>query len=310
MSPIRWDPLAGTPMLVAPARTTRPHDTIPHGTTGRPTVECPFCPGAEDRTPPEVWADRTEGTAPDRPGWRVRAFPNLYPVLPPDEGIHEVIVNSPRHVLTLWELTDDELSAAINGWAIREAAVRTDPRGLTAFLFVNQGAGAGASLQHSHAQVLGLPFEPPALAARRAAFATASQCPICAELADPAVAHVADAGPLVAWCPAAPPFSGAVRIAPSVHAPAWPAAPGASLAPLLRPVMQALADVVGTDAFNLWLHRTTIEDPDYHWHLEVVPRRGMLAGMELGSGVLSLFSEPLALAARLREWLATPAGGR
>lgn len=297
-------------MLVAPARTARPNDTVPGGDPARPGADCPFCPGAEARTPPEVWADRPDWTSADHPGWRVRAFPNLYPVLPPDEGVHEVIVNTPRHVLMLWELSADELSAAIDGWAIREAAVRADPRGLTAFLFINQGAGAGASLQHSHAQVLGLPFDPPALATRRRAFAEAPQCPVCAELADPAVARIADAGPLVAWCPEAPPFSGAVRIAPAAHAPAWPDAPGTAVAPLLGPVMRALADVVGTDAFNLWLHRSTAQNVAYHWHLEVVPRRGMLAGMELGSGVLSLFSEPRALAAEVRERLAAPAGER
>ena len=148
MSPTRWDPLTGTPMLLAPARTTRPHDT---GQGATVAARCPFCPGAEAETPREVWADRPAGSAPDGPGWRVRAVPNRFPVLPPDEGIHEVIINTPRHVLALWDLEIDELTAAINGWAIREAAVRADRRGLTPFLFVNQGAAAGASLQHSHA---------------------------------------------------------------------------------------------------------------------------------------------------------------
>jgi UDPglucose--hexose-1-phosphate uridylyltransferase len=302
MSPVRWDPLSGTPLLVAPIRTSRPHDTVPHP-SGAPAPPCPFCPGAESQTPPEVWADRPDGSPADGPGWRVRAVPNLYPVLPRDEGVHEVIVNAPRHVVALGELTHDELAAAIDGWAVREAAVRADLRGLTAFLFVNQGAAAGASLQHSHAQVIGFPFVPPALAARRQVFSASARCPICDELGDPGLARIATSGPLVAWCPDAPPLSGAVRIAPAVHTPAWPAAPGNDLARLVGPLMRALAVVVGTDATNCWLHRSGVDDSAFHWHFEIVPRRGMLAGMELGAGVLSLFSDPQALADAVRAAL-------
>jgi UDPglucose--hexose-1-phosphate uridylyltransferase len=300
MSPTRWDPLTGTPMLLAPARTTRPHDTGHGATDGR---ECPFCPGAEALTPPEVWADRPGGSAPDGPGWRVRAVPNRFPVLPPTEGIHEVIVNTPRHVLTLWDLEPGELAAAIDGWALREAAVRADRRRLTPFLFVNQGAAAGASLQHSHAQVVGFPFVPPLLAARRRAFRDASECPVCREISDPATARIAVTDTLLAWCPQTPPLSGSVRIAPLVHTAAWSDAPGAALATLARQVLQALAAASGTDALNVWLHRSDAADGPFHWHLELVPRRGMLAGMELGAGVLSLFAEPGALAAEIRERL-------
>jgi hypothetical protein len=100
-----------------------------------------------------------------------------------------------------------------------------------------------------------------------------------------------------------------VRIAPLTHTPGWPDAPGADLAPLLRPVLRALAGVVGTEALNIWLHRSEPRDRPYHWHLELVPRRGMLAGMELGAGVLSLFAEPEVLAAAISARLAAAGHG-
>jgi len=306
MTPVRWDPLTGTPLLVAPARIERPHDTGPVA-PGDPTpargpghADCPFCPGAEDQTPPEVWAVRPPGGAPDTTGWSVRAVPNRFPVLPPDEGIHEVVVNSPRHIVELWELSPTEMATAVDAWALRERAVRNDPRGLWPFVFLNQGAAAGASLQHSHAQLIGLPFAPPLLAAREDAFQRAPACPVCAELADPAIARIADAGPLTAWCPQAPPLSGAVRIAPRRHAPEWPARPGRALAEILGPLMRALAALVGTAAMNLWVNQRHPGGPDaYHWHVDIVPRRATLAGMELGAGVFSLLNDPTALAAAL-----------
>jgi UDPglucose--hexose-1-phosphate uridylyltransferase len=307
VTPVRWDPLSGVPMLVAPARTSRPNDTAqPHATSPSATPGCPFCPGAEHETPPETWAIRPDGSSADTPGWLVRAVPNRFPVLPRDEGIHEVIVNTPRHVLALWDLSEKELTAAIDGWALREAAVRSDARGQTPFLFVNQGAGAGASLQHSHAQVIGFPFTPPHLADRRRRFEVAAECPICSELADPDAVRIVESGTLTAWCPEAPPFSGAVRIAPVAHTAAWPTAPGAALGAFLGPLLRELAEVCATPALNLWLHHDPNGGDAYHWHLEIVPRRGMLAGMELGAGVLSIFTEPRLLAHTLRDRLGGP----
>jgi len=307
VSPLRWDPISGEPLLVATGRIARPHDTGPAAPLDSPPVsdaarpDCPFCPGAERETPPEVWADRDPGTARDTPGWHVRAVPNRFPVLPPEEGVHEVIISSPRHVLAFWDLTPPEMAAAIDAWALRERALRSDPRGLWPFVFLNQGAAAGASLQHSHAQLIGFPFAPPRLAAHEQAFHAAATCPICDELVDPELALITEIGPLVAWCPQAPTLSGGVRIAPRRHTPGWPARPGRDLAAILGPVMREVSAVIGTFAANLWLHQRRDDGPDgMHWHIELIPRRGTLAGMELGAGVFPLLSDPNELAQAIR----------
>lgn len=264
---------------------------------------CPFCPGAEHATPPERWADRPGGGAPDCPGWRVRAFANLYPVMPPDEGVHEVIVSSPRHVEGLGDLPGDDVAVAVDAWAARLRATAADPRGLWPFAFLNQGLLGGASLRHSHAQVVGLPMAPPLLVERARGFARAERCPICAELAtgDNVVAR---RDGLVAWCPAVPALSGAVRIAPERHAPEWGEAPGGGLGPLLRDLLAAATALTPTRAANVWVNLAPPGGMDrYHWHVEVVPRVGTLAGLELGAGVLALTREPAAAAAALRERL-------
>ena len=266
---------------------------------------CPFCPGNEAETPPETEALRPGGGPADGPGWLVRAIPNKFPAVAPDEGVHEVIVNTPRHLVRFGDLTDEEAELAGGVWADRVAAVEADPRGLWPFLFLNQGAAAGASLQHTHAQLVGLPVDPPRLVARERAFAEAPRCPICADLEAAAADGriVAEEDGLVTWAPEVPPLTGALRVAPADHLPDWTAAPGPAVAArAARRRTAAATEHLGAEAVNLWLHRRRGgRDDDYHWHFELIPRLGTLAGLELGTGVIAVAVSSAEVARRLRE---------
>jgi UDPglucose--hexose-1-phosphate uridylyltransferase len=299
------------PLLLAPSRAARPHDVAGPPSAGG----CPFCPGNEAETPPETFAVRPGGGPENSPGWRVRAFPNKFPAVAGQEGLHEVVVNTPRHVLGVADLTDDEAARAVGAWAGRLAAAFDDPRRLWAFLFLNQGAAAGASLQHTHAQLVGLPFAPPSLLERERAFAAAERCPICADLRD-ARPHrlVLERDGLVAWSPAAPALTGLVRIAPVGHQPGWDAdLDAAAVGRMLRTVSGLMDGALRARDQNLWLHqRRPGGDARYHWHVDAVPRVGTLAGLELGADVIPIAVDPRGAAARLRERAAAelePEGG-
>ena len=212
---IRLDQLTGLRTILAPARADRPFDfagpgkAAPDASAEEPPPDsCPFCEGREDRTPPETWADRPGGGPPDSPGWRVRAVPNLYPALAQTEegeveadegvtpagdplrassrerepdlfkasvatGFHEVIVNSPKHRTSLGQLDDSELSAAVAGWRERMSAYAE--RAAYVQLIVNEGKEAGASLEHSHAQLYALGFVPAQVARERERFISYNQ---------------------------------------------------------------------------------------------------------------------------------------
>lgn len=300
MSPVLWDPFSGEPILLAPRRAERPHDA---GTASTAGDGCPFCEGAEAETPPEVLAERPGGGAGNGPGWTVRAFPNRFPAIDPDEGVHEVVVTTPRHISNFADATEEETGGAVEAWAQRLEAVAGDERGLWPFLFLNQGAAAGASLQHSHAQVVGLPFSPPRLVRRENAFRTARICPVCADLVAADARLVADYGDLVAWCPAIPPLSGTIWVAPRRHVAGWADGfDGDATARALRDLIGRLRGALGAEAVNLWLHqRRPGGDGRYHWHLEVVARVGTLAGLELGTGAITVAQAPQVLAERLRN---------
>jgi UDPglucose--hexose-1-phosphate uridylyltransferase len=209
-------------------------------------------------------------------------------------------VPTPRHVVTLGALTPDELSGAMRIWALRLARVGRDERGLWPFCFVNEGAAAGASLQHSHAQVVGLPAAPPRMVAREAAFAGGAN-PIRDDLREAGERLVVEADGLVAWCPEVPPFTGTVRIAPREPAPDLDGADFGAAATLLLDVLARIGAALGEPALNLLVHqrRAGRTDP-YHWHMDVIPRLGTLAGLELGTGVVAIAQAPVGIAQRLR----------
>jgi UDPglucose--hexose-1-phosphate uridylyltransferase len=213
--------------------------------------QCPFCAGREDRTPPETLR---VGDGPT--GWSVRVVPNLYPAF----ERQEVVVHTPRHARTVAELTDDELALVARAWSERRRAV---PDGYLHAL-VNEGREAGASLPHTHSQLVWLPEAPPEAqhAVDRERWSV-----------------VLERRGLVLACPYASRMPYELVIAP--------AEPRASAFEddLLPEALALLAEGVrrihataGAAPLNAWLH----DGGD--WHLEVLPRLSILAGVELGAG--------------------------
>jgi UDPglucose--hexose-1-phosphate uridylyltransferase len=221
---------------------------------------CPFCEGREDRTPPEVFALPAEDRAPDTPGWRVRVVPNLYPAF----ERQEVVIHSPRHVRTFADLTDDEIDLVAEVWRTRTSGAG---QGYVHPL-INEGRAAGASLPHSHSQLVWLPEPPPAVAAERPEALT--------ELLPAAREQqlvVAEGDGVVAFCHPVGRLPYETLIVPEG---------GATLAAalrLLRELVARLRQAEGAVPWNAWLHHGT------SWHIELLPRLSVLAGLELGAGI-------------------------
>jgi len=185
MSELRYDPLQNRWTIIATERQQRPRDFVTRREVRRDKDDCPFCPGFEDRTPPEIAAIRDEeGTlAPDTdPGsepsnWRVRVVPNRFPALSPEAGevewsrrgiyecingvgAHEVIIEGPDHDLSMAEFPLDLTLDIFRMYRERLTALMQDRRLKYALIFKNHGATAGASLAHPHSQIIATPVTP------------------------------------------------------------------------------------------------------------------------------------------------------
>jgi UDPglucose--hexose-1-phosphate uridylyltransferase len=276
---LRRDPLSGRLVAIAPGRAARPgaSQVVLPPPDDAELAACPFCAGREDRTPPETL----------RLGepWQVRVVPNLYPAV----ERQEVVVHVPRHARSLAELADGELALVAEAWQ-RRAAER---RSAYVHALVNEGAGAGSSLPHTHSQLVWLDEPPPAVLPELAACAAAGSCPLCARPREELV--VAERGGVVlsaAWAGRLP---YELLVAPAGHErDPWTSARLAVALALAAEGLRRLHAVEGPRPANLWLHDSG------HWHLELVPRLSVLAGLELGAGVYVNTLAPEEAAARLR----------
>lgn len=280
---------------MAPRRQTRPNNTSqPAGSV------CPFCPGQEHATPPEIDAIRAAGTRPDTPGWRVRAFPNLYPAC----EHHEVLAEGDLHHVHPHELAEDVWADAMTLAVRRMRALEARPGVRMAMWFKNVGAAAGASMAHNHSQILGLPLMPPRLELELAQTTARGTCLWCDELraaeGGPRLVR-ADAG-FVTFVPSVPKLPNETWIVPRRHGTElWNEDPRA-LAATMHALFRAVVGAFGPVAFNVWLHR--IPGADFHWHFELQPRTGQVAGLELGGDMYINSVAPETSAARLRAAIA------
>jgi UDPglucose--hexose-1-phosphate uridylyltransferase len=290
---LRRSPLTGVPVIVAPGRSARP------GALGRTTriadaATCPFCEGHEAMTPPEVLALGRAGHAPDTPGWTVRVVPNKFPAIPGQE----VVIHGPAHVTAFADLPESVVHAALEAWGLRREHHRAAG---AAYLLaaINEGPAAGASLDHSHSQLVPFADVPPATADEMPAFAP--PCALCAAAAAEDGRTIRHTGGLRTFAPRWSRFAYELWIVPDAHG--EDVAAPAVLAPALLDATRRLRAVLGDGlAWNAVLHAPPLRGSDpYHWHVEIWPRLAVAASVELGAGIWVNIVDPDIAAHELRS---------
>ena len=309
MPELRKDALSGRWVLLAPGRAARPGAFSPAATDERDAAtDCPFCPGNEHETPPEV--ARTGEGGPDTPGWRVRVVPNLYPFVGGDDagpgatGAHEVVILSPAHDRSLARLADGE---AIEAVKVLRDRVRHHLGAGRAYVqaAINHGPAAGASIAHPHAQVIALDFVPPAVAAAlERVNAAGDDLVAAAAAAAPGAGLAVGEGPAPAWCPEAASAPYEMRVAHRSTRARFDEATDPEIAVVTRATREAIARLdalLGDPSYNLVVHTAPPGPPGFfHWYVEVQPRVAVLAGFELGTGIYVNVVAPADAAAQLR----------
>jgi UDPglucose--hexose-1-phosphate uridylyltransferase len=225
----------------------------------------------------------------------------------PARGSHEVIIHAPEHVTAMAELDEEHFAGAVATWRDR---IRAHPEAHYVQLVVNEGAGAGASLPHSHAQLYALPFVPLAVARERERFgAYRERTGGSGLLSDVLVEEVRRGERLVAiddeaalLCPWASRSPFELRVVPRQEAARFDEGGGG--AAILRTALRLLAKRFdGPPELNLWVRTAPRGTEHFHWHIDIVPKLTVRASFELATGVNINIYPPERAAADLRELL-------
>ena len=313
MPELRKDPVTGRWVIISTHREKRPNDFRFERAAIIGREQCPFCPGHEGLTPPEVLSYRQNGGVPNAPGWDLRVVPNKFPALQVEGlldregeglfdrmngiGAHEVIIETPDHDRSLALMSEPELERVL--WAFRERMLdlRQDHRLRYILVFKNHGAAAGATLDHPHSQLIALPIVPDfvreEIEGARRHYEIKERCVFCdivhQELRD-GRRVIQENADIIALAPYAPRFAFETWLLPRRHGARYEQAARheyESLARMLKAVLQRLDRALESPPFNLIVHTSPFsqEVTDlYHWHIEIMPKLTRVAGFEWGTG--------------------------
>lgn len=328
MPELRKDPIIGRWVIISTERGKRPSDFQEQRERKRGGF-CPFCPGNENTTPPEVLANRKDTPA-NGPGWTLRVVPNKFPALQIEgdlnktgEGIfdrmngigaHEVIIESPVHESTLTTLSLDKIENVLWAYQKRMIDLKKDSRFQYVLIFKNEGAAAGASLEHSHSQLIALPIVPKLVREEidgaRQHYDFKERCIFCDIIDQEIEANVrviSENENYIAISPFAPRSPFETWILPKKHDSCFEydyENKYRYLASILHLTLRQIDKVLSNPPYNYIIHTSSLSDPInefYHWHIEIVPKLTKIAGFEWGSGFYINPTSPEEAARFLRE---------
>lgn len=314
MPDLRRDPIVGRWVIISTERNGRPHDFM-RTQDSKPTsvALCQFCPGQERLTPKEIMAYRPQPAEPNSPNWTVRVVPNKFPALQVEgemgrEGVglydrmngvgaHEVIIESPSHTEGLADLPVKKIEDVL--WAYRDRIIdlKKDRRLRYILIFKNHGLSAGATLEHSHSQLIALPIVPTSVLEEidgcKSHFEQKERCIYC-DIIRQDLGNgdriVAENPEFVCVTPFAPRFPFEMWILPKRHAGYFEESQKLQfehLAMILSECLRRMDKTLARPAYNFILHSSPLHERTgefYHWHLEIIPKLTQVAGFEWGTG--------------------------
>jgi len=339
---LRRDYLLDRWVVIATERGRRPTDFMkkdkPQGETG----VCPLCPDNEHMTPPAVLVYIEKNghieKAKDDDGfrhknWIIRCIPNLYPAftplspteefskeimkdknLVPSVGHHEVLVESPLHDEHPAEARITQLVHVVNAYIDRLRELSAKPYVRYVSIFRNHGLEAGASLSHTHSQIIATPLIPKILKeelkAAKKFWKENDKCIFCEiiEKERETPRFIIENSDFITFAPYASINPVEFWILPKKHE----ASPinlskinMENFAQMLRTCFNGLKNLLNDPPYNFGFHLAPEKNANsyYHWHLEVYPKLSTWAGFEKSTGVYINTVSPETAAETLRKIL-------
>ena len=299
-------------VIISTERARRPQD-FQLKESGKPplpahSAECPFCPGHEERTPPPTHTIKKNGQ------WQVRVVPNKFAALQndvpfqpkqagrflkaPGYGIAEVIIETPRHDLSLATMDDESVENVIRAYRLRYRSVAQEKQICLINIFRNHGLRAGTSLEHPHSQLIATPVIPPHVrnpieqAVRY--YDSQGQCLYCVMLAEEMRRQeriIAETDFFIAYAPYASRTPFEVRLMPKKHQASFADIDGKEIADFggfLKDILARIHRGLGNPDYNFIIRSAPVGDENakyFHRSMLIIPKLTTPAGFEIGTGI-------------------------
>ncbi|GAV89930.1 GalP_UDP_transf domain-containing protein [Cephalotus follicularis] len=309
---IRRDPVSNRWVIFSPARAKRPTDfksKTPQNPNPNPDSSCPFCLGNEHHCAPEIFR-----VPPHDPEWKIRVIENLYPALSRNLGdgdpfvgtgdsgrfsingigFHDVVIESPVHSVQLSDLEASEIGDVLLAFKKRIEQIARCEYIQYAQVFKNHGASAGASMSHSHSQILALPIIPPTVSDRidgtKEYFDQTGKCCLCEVQSKDLL--IEETTYFISIAPFAATFPFEIWIIPRDHSPHFHELnleKVVDLGGMLKLMLRNMSLQLNNPPFNLMIQTSPLQITDTqlpytHWFLQIVPQLTSVGGFEIGSG--------------------------
>ncbi|MBN2398909.1 MAG: galactose-1-phosphate uridylyltransferase [Candidatus Aminicenantes bacterium] len=314
MPELRKDPITGTWVIISEERKKRPkyYQIVVNKDMSIPQ-NCPFCPGNEAMTPPETYALRPDHSPANGPGWNLRVVPNKFPALRIEGelrksgegfydkisgiGAHEVIIETSQHPEERGDIGSIQIQNTLSAARYRIMDLKKDTRFKYIMVFKNFGPTAGATLAHSHSQIVALPVVPlrvqEEIDGAQAHFDLKERCIFCDIIQYESEADrrlLMENEHFIVLAPYAPRFSFELAVYPKRHNPAFESTPDVeleSLSSILSETLNKISRLLNHPDYNLIIHNAPCQNnvgDFYHWHIEFMPVLSRVAGFEWGTG--------------------------
>jgi UDPglucose--hexose-1-phosphate uridylyltransferase len=267
-------------------------------------IGCPFCQGNEEMTPPGTAVYTDQGVQKDGAqrisNWRIRVFPNRFAAMVPSpqpptmewialpgQGRHEVIVDSPVHERNPANFALDHMNLLLQAYRDRYSYNRRLDGVKYVSIFKNWGKEAGASLSHSHSQLVALPITPPMIKREMEAISAAHSCLYC-HIAEKETASKRLIGQNDSWILFSPFYS-------QVPYETWIVSKRhisnleemndseqRDLAEILRDILRSMRTLLEDPPYNFMIYQLPT---GYHLNLRIQPAISKIAGFERGTGI-------------------------
>ncbi|XP_021776252.1 ADP-glucose phosphorylase-like [Chenopodium quinoa] len=311
---LRKDKINNKWVVFSPARSKRPSDFKSKSPVSDPNQNqsqtCPFCIGHERKCAPEIF--RVLDDSDSYSNWRIRVIQNLYPALSrdiqphnpgllnpdcgvvPGFGFHDVVIETTTHPVHLSDLPGSGVGEVLMAYRKRVLQIASFDGIQYIQVFKNHGASAGASMSHSHSQIIALPIVPPSVSTRLAAmkehFEQTGNCILCEKL--PKELLIYESRHFVSVVPYAASYAFEIWIIPQFHSAHFhdiDKEKADDLGGLLKLMLEKMALQLNNPPFNYMIHTSPLRIDDSqlscsHWFLQIVPQLTVLAGFEIATG--------------------------